>query len=122
MGNLVLIRKIDQETGEIVDIKGKEAKWFKANMKGFALLSKMDLKVVESRILFKLMGELKYNNKFYVNQTKWAEELKVSRESVNLGLKSLVDRGIIIKQSKTRNSVEYKLNTIYGWCGIKKND
>ena len=120
MGNLVVLKRVDTETGEITSVASREAKWFKANMRGFGLLSKMDLKVIEARLLFKIMGSLKYNNLFFVNQTKWAEDLECARESVNLGLKSLVDREIIIKQGKSRQAIEYKLNTIYAWCGYNK--
>jgi predicted DNA-binding protein (UPF0251 family) len=117
---------LDKSTGEIIELDdsnkpvkllGREPAWFKGFKKGFRSLARLKMGNAELQVLFEIMGRLKYGNHISINQTEWAKNLKISRETISRALSALEKRSIITKQQRNAQSNDYRLNPAYCWCG-----
>ena len=123
---------INLETGEIIELdengkpkkfEGREPAWFKGIKNGFIELSKMKMAGTDYAVCINIFGRIKYGNHLTINQTKLAEQLDMSRASVNRSLQVLQDRGIIVKIERSSKSTDYIITKAFCWCGnnTKKN-
>jgi len=116
---------IDVETGEIIELegdkkpkKGKRAPWFFIGKKGgFKMLGRFRMPATELWVFLEILGRLEYGNSLMINQTAWARDLKVSRQSINSALATLEKHKIVTKQLRGKSSSAYYVNPEYCWCG-----
>lgn len=108
-------------SGEIVKkkISNRGIQWFGGLRKGFVALSDMELKVSDFRLLCRMLGNIKYKSEVVVNQSDYAEKLKLSRETVNRSLNQLEALGVISKISAIGSVNIYKVHPAYCWVGGK---
>ncbi len=117
---------IDPSTGERregfpvwIPIKPKlKEGFFIAMQEGFLRLAReSDLTGEDLKVLLAYLGNLDFENYLQISQQAIADDLKIGKTQVSRATKKLVDKGILIKGSKTGKHYTYGLNTFYGWKG-----
>ena len=73
------------------------------------------------RVLMFLLSQMEYENWITINQLKVAERLGVARQRVTEGIKTLLNKKILIRGEKIGKAYKYRLNPYFGWKGNKKN-
>ncbi len=86
------------------------------NAAALIAMSEMDLSPLELRLFCRIVAEMPIGNVGHINQTRSAEMLNTSRESVNRALSSLVRRGMLDK-SRIDGDLLWKVSPEYAWKG-----
>jgi len=73
------------------------------------------------RVLFYLLSKLDFENYIHVTQGDAAAALGLQKTHVSRAVKTLCDKGILLKGPKVGRSATYQLNSSYGWKGKVKN-
>ncbi len=73
------------------------------------------------RVLMFLLSQMEYENWIIIHQPSVAERLGVTRQRVTEGIKTLLEKKILIRGEKTGRAYKYRLNPYFGWKGNKKN-
>jgi DNA-binding MarR family transcriptional regulator len=73
------------------------------------------------RVLFYLLGKMDFENYVRVTQGDAAAALGLQKTNVSRAVKTLCDKGILLKGPKAGRSATYRLNSAYGWKGKVKN-
>lgn len=73
------------------------------------------------RVLFYLLGKLDFENYIHFTQGDAAAALGLQKTNVSRAVKTLCDKGILLKGPKVGRSSTYRLNSGYGWKGKVKN-
>ena len=73
------------------------------------------------RVLMYLLGRLDFENHIHATQGDAAAALGLQKTNVSRAVKTLCDKGILLKGAKVGRSATYQLNSTYGWKGKVKN-
>jgi len=125
------IEQIDTETGEVIDgcivwiphrPKLTEVnKWFMLFQETLLDIAKdKDLALPQKNVLLFMWGHLDFENYIHIKQQEIADELEMHKSGVSRAIKTLVDKKIILLESKQGVRC-YRLNPDYGWKGKIKN-
>ena len=89
---------------------------------GWDYLSTLNLNTEQSRVLFKLLTYLDYENWIAISQETLAQELDMKQGNVARAIKRLVQVEVIEVQREARDKrrSEYRLNAHLGWKGDAK--
>jgi len=79
------------------------------------------LNQTDFRVYFTLLSQLDYENLLVVNQSELAEKIGMNRHNFSKGIKTLVDKGILLKGPRIGVSRSFRLNPTYGWKGTASN-
>ena len=125
---------IDRKTGEVFEpeqftfvvfprrakLKGK--RWFMMFQDAFEMLAKdRDLRGEPRAILDFLMSKLGFENQIALSQIEVAEALGINKVNVSQWIKKLLDKEVLLRDTKIGRSQCYKLNPEYGWKGRVEN-
>lgn len=125
---------VDRKTGEVFEqqqftfvvfpkrakLKGK--RWFMMFQDAFGMLAKdRDLRGEPRAILDFLLSKLDFENQIALSQIEVAEALGINKVNVSQGIKKLLDKEVLLKDTKIGRSQCYKLNPDYGWKGRVEN-
>ena len=86
---------------------------------GWNYLSSVNLAGRDTKVLFKLLSRLDYQNWISVAQETLAEELNISQGDINRSIKKLIEHKIIERQKDPADKRRwmYRLNADLGWRG-----
>ena len=101
-----------------VKIKEDYIMIFQENVRN--ILKNMELTPGELKIFFYLLSVTDFENYIWITQQEIAEELKMKQPYIARVIKSLEEKGLIIKEKRGRNNV-YKINPQIAWKGREKN-
>jgi DNA-binding MarR family transcriptional regulator len=73
------------------------------------------------RVLFYLLGQMDFENRILVTQGDAAAALGLQKTNVSRAVRTLCEKGILLKGPKAGRSATYQLNSTYGWKGKVKN-
>lgn len=90
----------------------KHGRWFKLYFDGARVLAEMDLTKNEYRVLFMLLGQIKYGNRLYINKSRMAKKFGCDRVMISKTMKSLEDKDLLVQYGES-----YKVNNSYVRCG-----
>jgi DNA-binding transcriptional regulator PaaX len=121
----------DSETGEVLEggirvyigtkVKWRE-NWFMGIQEAFIALAKdKEIRGRTRSVLDYLFGRLGFENYICITQQEISNELGIAKTNVSSSIKTLMDKGIILKGPKLGRTVAYRLNSEYGWKGRVKN-
>lgn len=72
-------------------------------------------------VLDYLFGKLGFENYICITQQEISNELGIAKTNISSSIKTLIDKGIILKGPKLGRTIAYRLNSEYGWRGNVKN-
>lgn len=82
------------------------------------LSSDKDIGVGEYRVLHCLIGKVEMRNSWSViNHEQLASELGMRRQNVGRAMKTLLEKGIVIRGARMGKGYAYSLNPNFGWRG-----
>ena len=125
-----IVQQLDAETGELMEgclvyvpYRPKIRRgWFMAFQDAFIEMSKdRELTGEVARVLYYFFGKLDFENYIHLSQTEIADALGMQKTHVSRAVKTLCDKGILLKGPKVGRSITYRLNSDYGWKGKVKN-
>lgn len=87
-------------------------RWFKLYFDGARVLAEKDLTKNEYRVLFMLLGQIKFGNRLYVNKTRMAKKFNCDRVMISKTMKSLEEKELLVQYGES-----YKVNNSYVRCG-----
>jgi hypothetical protein len=116
---------VDIETGEVIELdgdhkpkKGSRAPWFFIGKKGgFKKLGRLRLTSSDLWVFLEVLGRLQYGNQIQINQTAWAKDMGISRQSINSAFATLEKHKIVTRQVRGKLTTSYYVNPDYCWCG-----
>ncbi len=76
-----------------------------------------DLKQEDWKVLATYLGSIEFENLIQISQKEVAEILGMKKENVSRATRKLLNKNILLEDSKTGRSKVYRLNTFYGWKG-----
>jgi DNA-binding MarR family transcriptional regulator len=125
-----IIRQLDINTGELLEgclvyvpYRPKfQAGWFMIFQDMLVEMAKdREMTGETCRVLFYLLGKMDFENYVRVTQGDAAAALGLQKTNVSRAVKTLCDKGILLKGPKAGRSATYRLNSAYGWKGKVKN-
>jgi DNA-binding MarR family transcriptional regulator len=125
-----IIKQLDMATGELLEgclvyvpYRPKfYASWFMMFQDTLIEIAK-DREITGEvyRVLLYLLSQMDFENHIHVSQSDTATILGLQKTNVSRAVKTLCDKGILLKGQKQGRSAVYKLNSHYGWKGKVKN-
>jgi len=125
-----IIRQLDIKTGELMEgclvyvpYRPKfRAGWFMLFQDTLIEIAKdREMTGETCRVLFYFFSRLDFENYIHITQSDAAAALGLQKTHVSRAVKTLCDKGIILKGPKVGRSATYRLNSNYGWKGKVKN-
>lgn len=118
----------DPSTGEVFDLMAvpRRAKynggpWIMVMQYAAAEISPdEELKDVDFRVLWNLVGRLDWENYLVLNVSALAKELKKSRPTVSNAIRRLTEAGLLVRGPQDGRLVTYRLSPDVGWKGTHK--
>lgn len=121
----------DSKTGEVIEgglrvyigskLKWRE-NWFMGIQEAFIALAKdKQIRGRTRSVLDYLFGKLGFENYICITQQEISDELGIAKTNVSSSIKTLTNKGIILKGPKLGRTITYRLNSGYGWRGNVKN-
>ena len=118
---------VNTRTGEVVTVAAfsrkhrypKDVEFMTMFRDGWKYLSTLDLAGRDTRVLFKLLEMLDYENYISISQETIAQELENDIANINRSIQKLEKLGVIERQKdKTdKRRWSYRLNAELGWKG-----
>ena len=126
-----LLANVDITTGEQLEgmavlIPPKSSpydrdKWFPVSQGALEqIATDEEIKGQTYRVLMFLLSQMDYENWITIHQPSVAERLGVARQRVTEGVKTLLEKGILIRGEKVGKAYKYRLNPYFAWKGNKK--
>ena len=121
---------INLETGEIIEgvpvyVKAKvkwHEDWLMIMQEALGALAQDRSFTWEMwRVWSYMISKLAFENWIVIPQKEIAEHLEMKKENVSRAIKSLLNKGMILKGPKVGRTNAYKLNSNYAWKGTINN-
>lgn len=121
---------INLETGEIIEgvpvyVKAKvkwHEDWLMIMQEALGALAQDKSFTWEMwRVWSYMISKLGFENWIVIPQKEIGESLEMKKENVSRAVKSLLDKGMILKGPKIGRTNAYKLNSNYAWKGTINN-
>jgi DNA-binding MarR family transcriptional regulator len=84
-------------------------------------LSKLDLTRYEYRVILFLISQMNFGNYCYKTQSYISKELNIAQPNVSKTLKSLIDKGLIFKET-TDEGKAIRVSAVLAWKGTGDNE
>lgn len=102
-------------------VNGFGTRWFAMAQDPLRILAESDLSGNDFRVLFKLMGQLDFENLIVINQAEIARSMGMHRQHVRRSIKRLIDLDALLEGPRIGINRSFRLNPKFGWKGSAKN-
>lgn len=123
------MKQVDLETGKEVDgfLVCIPKKKFNGFTEGWLAMAQLALDTIAERrkelgeeglaVFLAILGKIKFENDFLLNQAMLGRKLGMHRQSVQRAIKRLIGMGVILEGEKDGQNRVYQLNPNIGWKG-----